>query len=67
MQVPTIICLSLNEAMAICGLVVGVVSARPLWCLPFLAVATVLNLLVYPDVERTAEDLWGAAFPPPSF
>ena len=53
---PYIILLSLNECVAIFGLVLTVLTYRPVEMLPFLAAAAFLNARLYPHPRRTVEE-----------
>ena len=53
---PYIILLSLNECVAIFGLVLTVLTYQPVEMLPFLAAAAFLNASLYPHPRRTVEE-----------
>lgn len=57
LTVPIIVCLVINEAIAILGLVLAFTSVSATAAVPFGAVALVLNFMMFP---RTAEILTGA-------
>jgi len=61
MQTPFIVCLALNEGIALLGLVLAIGSGHPEAVLPFAGAAIALDALVFPNVERAAEQLWTRA------
>jgi hypothetical protein len=61
MQTPLIVCLALNEGIALLGLVLALMSDHPQAVLPFAAAAIALNALIFPNIEREAEQLWTRA------
>src|SRR5262245_47811261 len=55
---PLIICLALNEAVALIGIALAMLSGQPKSVLPFAAASVILSALVYPNIERRGEQLW---------
>lgn len=54
-----ILCLVMNEAIAILGLVLAFLAGRPDEVVPFAALAILLNLMMRPDARRRAESALG--------
>ncbi|MGE0451344.1 MAG: hypothetical protein AB7Q29_17355 [Vicinamibacterales bacterium] len=58
MQVPFVVCLALNETVALLGMVRAFAGGAGEHVLPFVIVSLALDIFVLPRPERGAERLW---------